>query len=459
MSGAESPVSPVESRADLIEAISSGEKPRDQWRIGTEHEKFSFYLDSHQPVPYDGPRGIRALLEGMRQAIGGQPIEDRGAIIGLELKAGGISLEPGGQFELSGAPVETIHETMSEARAHIELANRIAAPLGIGFLGIGTVPTWEVADIPAMPKSRYAIMKPYMEKVDTLGTSMMFRSCTIQANLDFESEADMVEKYRVALALQPIATALFANSPFIGGRPSGYLSFRSHIWLNTDKARTGMLPFVFEDGMGYERYVDYALDVPMYFVVRNGRLIDCAGESFRAFLEGKLPQLPGELPYIEDWENHLSTIFPEVRLKRFLEMRGADMGSLEAIPALAAFWAGLLYDDIALDAAADIIGHWSAADRQRLRDEVPRLGLQTEAPGRHLRYGKVSDIARDIVGIAEAGLIRRARMNADGEDETIYLAPLEDTLMQARTPAERLLELYSGEWAGNIDRVFEHNRL
>jgi glutamate--cysteine ligase len=302
-------------------------------------------------------------------------------------------------------------------------------------------------------------MKPYMEKVGTLGTSMMFRTCPIQTNLDFGSEADMVEKFRIGLALQPVVTALFANSPFIDGKPSGYLSFRSHVWLHTDDARTGMLPFVFEDGMGYERYVDYALDVPMYFVAREGRLIDCAGESFRDFLEGKLPQLPGEKPYVEDWDNHLSTIFPEVRLKSFLEMRGADMGGLAAIGALAALWTGLLYDDIAREAAWEIIQVWSPADRERLRVEVPTTGLHTPAPGRHLRYGYVSDIARDIVGMAEAGLVRRARKNAAGEDETIYLRPLEETLTLGRSPAARLLELYRGEWGGDITRVLENNRL
>jgi glutamate--cysteine ligase len=291
-----------------------------------------------------------------------------------------------------------------------------------------------------MPKSRYAIMKPYMERVGSLGTSMMFRTCTIQANLDFASEADMVRKFRVSLALQPVATALFANSPFIDGRPSGYLSFRSHVWLNTDAARTGMLPFVFEDGMGFERYADFALDVPMYFVVRDGRFINCAGESFRAFLDGKLPQLPGAKPLISDWEDHLSTIFPEVRLKRFLEMRGADMGNLAAIPALSAFWTGILYDEIAMDAVEDIIRHWDAGARLAMRVDVPRLGLRTPAHGRHIRYGTMHDIALDVVGIAEAGLVRRAIKNEKGEDETIYLAPLEETLRLDRTPAERLLE-------------------
>jgi glutamate--cysteine ligase len=459
MSGAELPVSPLESRADLIETIASGAKPEAAWRVGTEHEKFCFSLADRRPIPYEGPQGIRALLEGVRAETGAGPVADRGNLIGLDAGDSSISLEPGGQFELSGAPLPSIHDTIAEARAHLDVARRVAEGLGIGFLGLGAAPTWAVAGIPAMPKSRYAIMKPYMGKVGTLGTSMMFRTCTIQSNLDFGGEADMVEKFRIGLALQPVVTALMANSPFIDGGPSGFLSFRSHVWLHTDADRTGMLPFVFEDGMGYERYVDYALDVPMYFVVRDGRLIDTAGGNFRDFLEGRLPQLPGEKPYIEDWANHLSTIFPEVRLKSYLEMRGADMGDLDAIAAVSALWVGLLYDSVAREAVWEVVGQWSADDRQRLREEVPKSGLRTSAPGRHLRYGTVADVARDMVGIAEAGLIRRGRRNAQGADETIYLAPLEQTLQLNKTPAERLLELYHGAWAGDVNRVFETNRL
>ncbi len=459
MSGAAAPSTPVESRADLVEALSRGCKPADQWRVGTEHEKFSFRVGENTPVAYDGDRGIGALLAGLAAETGGTPIHDGSAVIGLKLASGAISLEPGGQLELSGAPLATVHETATEAREHMAAANRAAAPLGIGFLGLGAAPTWAVGQIPLMPKSRYAIMAPYMEKVGSLGTSMMFRTSTIQSNLDFGSEADMVRKFRVSLALQPIVTALFANSPFVDGAISPWQSFRSQVWLHTDAARTGMLPFVFEDGFGFERYVDFALDVPMYFVVRNGRFVDCSGESFRDFLEGRLPQLPGEKPLVSDWEDHLSTIFPEVRLKQFLEMRGADMGSLEAIPALSALWTGLLYDEIALEAAWDIVRHWDAGDRQRLREAAPVTALHTEAPGRRLRYGTVRDIARDIVGIAEAGLVRRGRLNDAGEDETIYLRPLEETLIDGRTPAERLVDLCRTEWGGDVGRVFESNRL
>ncbi|MBU1305423.1 MAG: glutamate--cysteine ligase, partial [Alphaproteobacteria bacterium] len=357
MAGADSYSPLIDSRADLIEALSRGCKPQADWRIGTEHEKHVFHTNPLRPVTYEGPNGIHALLDGVQAATGWEPFYDGDNPIGLRNKesAGGISLEPGGQFELSGAPQADLHASAAELAEHMAVTKAVAAPLDIHFLGLGVTPIWSVDEIPAMPKSRYGIMKPYMEKVGTLGTSMMFRSCTVQANLDFSSEADMVKKLRVAVALQPVATALFANSPFADGVDTGYLSFRSHIWLNTDNARTGMLPFAFDEGFGFEQYVDYALDVPMYFVIREGAYVNVAGESFKAFLRGELPQLPGEKPTIKDWEDHLSTIFPEVRLKQFLEMRGADMGDEKSVTALSAFWTGLLYDEIALEAAYEMI--------------------------------------------------------------------------------------------------------
>ena len=457
MAGAEMSPS-IESRADLIEAMSRGGKPKSEWRVGTEHEKHVFHKNPLRPVSYDEPNGIRALLEGLAAETGWHPFHDRERPIGMrnDAVAGGISLEPGGQFELSGAPQETLHGTAAETRDHIEVSKKVAAPLDIHFLGLGTTPLWSVAEIPSMPKSRYGIMAPYMEKVGTLGTSMMFRSATIQANLDFADEADMVRKLRVSIALQPIATALFANSPFIDGGDSGYQSFRSQIWRNTDAARTGMLPFAFDDGFGFERYADYALDVPMYFVIRDKRYVDVAGESFRAFLAGRLPQLPGEKPTVKDWEDHLSTLFPEVRLKQFLEMRGADMGDEASVTALSAFWVGLLYDDLALDAAWELVKPWTAAERQELRDAVPKAGLATAAPqSTRLGFGTIADLAHEAVGIATAGLVRRARNNAVGEDETIYLAPLEETLRLNKTPAERWLALYRGAWNGDLTRIFD----
>ena len=444
MAGSDHISPPIESRRDLIEVLSRGSKPREHWRIGTEHEKHVFHTNPLRPVAYDGPQGIRALIEGVMQKTGWDPIWDREAIIGLKGSPGegAISLEPGGQFELSGAPLDTLHETARETDLHLSLVRALGKPLDIHFLGLGVTPLWAVKDIPATPKSRYGIMTPYMGKVDTLGTSMMYRSCTVQTNLDFSSEADMVKKLRVALALQPVATALY-------GKESGYLSFRSHIWEHTDNARTGMLPFAFEAGMGFERYVDYALDVPMYFVIRDHKYINTAGESFRAFLEGRLPQLPGEKPSIEDWEHHLSTLFPEVRLKQFLEMRGADMGSAASISALPAFWVGLLYDDAALDAAWAMVKGWTAEERQTLRHEVPRTALATP-----FRHGTVFDQAREAVAIATAGLVNRGRLDAEGQNEAIHLATLEQTLHSGKTPAEHWLELYRGEWAGDLTRIF-----
>ncbi|SDG40532.1 glutamate--cysteine ligase [Pelagibacterium luteolum] len=449
MAPTQSPI--IESRTQLIEAISRGCKPEHAFRIGTEHEKFTFYRDDFRPVPYEGENGIGALLDKVQAETAWTPYYDRDKVIGLNnlLGGGAISLEPGGQFELSGAPLETIHQTCTEANEHLRMLRKFTEPMGIDFLGLGTTPTWSLDEIPAMPKSRYGIMKPYMEKVGTLGTSMMFRSCTVQVNLDFSSEADMVKKMRVSLALQPIATALFANSPFLDGKPNGFLSFRSNIWLHTDPDRTGMLPFVFEDGMSFERYVDYALGVPMYFVIRNGEYINCAGEDFRAFLDGKLPQLPGEKPTVKDWEDHLSTLFPEVRMKQFLEMRGADGAPWQGICALPAFWVGLLYDDTALDAAWDLVKDWTEEERQALRLGVPTTALNTP-----FRGGTIFEIARQAVAISRAGLKARKQLNWEGADETVFLKPLEYTLEIGKTPAERLLDLYHGEWNGDINRVF-----
>lgn len=445
MAGAEfSPL--IQSRADLIEAMAKGAKPRAQWRVGTEHEKHVYRKAPLRTVQYEGEDGIHALLEGIRARTGWTYFYDGDNPIGLrnDMTAGGISLEPGGQFELSGGPQETLHGTAQELDAHLADCHAVGAPLNIHFLSLGVTPIWAVNDLRRMPKSRYGIMTPYMDKVGTLGTSMMYRSATVQANLDFDSEADMVKKMRVSLALQPIVTALFANSPFVDGKPSGYLTFRSHIWLDTDRARTGMLPFAFEDGFGFERYADHALDVPMYFVIRNKRYINAAGESFRAFLEGKLPQLPGEKPTIKDWEDHLSTLFPEVRLKQFLEMRGADMGDRDHVIALAAIWVGLLYDADVLDAAWQLVRDWTNAEREALRNDVPRSALATP-----FRKGKVLDIAREVVTLARTGLARR------GLGEETYLAVLEHTVATGKTPAERWLDLYHGEWGGDLSRIFD----
>src|SRR5215212_1123860 len=404
-------MTPIGSRDELVAWFAAGCKPKSEFRVGTEHEKLVFTMNGHRPVPYGGPRGIRALLDGMQHLLGWEPIMEGENIIGLADVTGGgaISLEPGGQFELSGAPVETVHQTASELFAHLAQVREVAGPLGIGFLGLGMTPNWTRAEIPMMPKGRYKIMTAYMPKVGKYGLDMMYRTCTVQTNHDFSSESDMVKKLRVALALQPVATALFANSPFTEGKPNGFVSFRSEIWRDTDNQRAGMLPFVFEPGMGFERYADYALDVPMYFVKRGDTYIDVSGQSFRDLMAGKLPGLPGEHAAISDWANHLSTIFPEVRLKRYLEMRGSDSGPQRQLPALPAYWAGMLYDDAGLDAAWDLVRHWTAEERQKLRDDVPRLGFKAEIRGISVR-----ELARQTLALARGGLTRRNRKDREG---------------------------------------------
>lgn len=441
------------SRAELVSALDKGIKPRDQWRIGAEHEKFMFSRsDLHRPA-YDAPDGIRAMLDGLTR-FGWAPVLEGDNVIALERKnsegmSASISLEPGGQFELSGAPLRTVHDICDETGRHLVEVKTVADELGLGCLGLGFDPLWRRDQIPIMPKGRYDIMRAYMPKVGTLGLDMMLRTCTIQSNLDFDSEADMVLKFRTSLALQPIATALFANSPFTEGRPNGFLSARANVWTDTDPDRTGMLDFVFNDGFGFERYVDYAMETPMYFVKRGERYIDASGQSFRDFLDGRLPALPGEYPTKKDWEDHLTTLFPEVRLKSYLEMRGADGGPWSRICALQGLWAGLLYDPPSLASAWDVVKGWDIEDHERLRRDVTRLGLNTDVGGRPLR-----DVAREVVAIAKMGLKNRARFSGGMVDERGYLSELEDIADSGVTPAERLLELYHGDWGGDVSRVY-----
>ncbi|MBX2804627.1 MAG: glutamate--cysteine ligase [Hyphomicrobiales bacterium] len=443
----------IESRDELVAYLEAGCKPAEDWRIGTEHEKFGFHKKDLSPVAYEGPSGIAALLKEMAARFGWKPYEEDGHVIALKdpcCDAGGsITLEPGGQFELSGAPLTSIHETCSEVNTHLAQVREAGDSLGIGMLGLGFSPKWTMAETPRMPKGRYGIMSAYMPKVGRLGLDMMYRSCTVQVNLDFSGEADMVKKLRVSLALQPIATALFANSPFKEGKPNGFLSYRSEIWKDTDPDRTGILPFAFDDGMSFERYVDYALDVPMYFVARQGRYIDVSGASFRDFLDGRLEQIPGERATIDDWSNHLTTLFPEVRLKRFLEMRGADGGPWRRLCALPAFWTGILYDTAGLNAAWDLVKDWTPEEHRDMRDNVPRSGLNTP-----LRDGTILTVAREVLKIAEAGLKNRAVLNSGGENETIFLESLEEVLAVKKTPAELLLSKYENEWQGNINKIF-----
>lgn len=439
----------IESRADLLSVFSGGEKPAERWRIGTEHEKFVYRVDDHRAPSYDEKGGIRDLLMGLTE-FGWTPVIENGNVIALSGADGTISLEPAGQFELSGAPLENLHQTCAEAARHLSQCKMIGDRLGLGFLGLGMWPDKTRAELPVMPKGRYAIMLRYMPTVGTLGLDMMLRTCTIQVNLDYSSEADMVKKFRVGLALQPVATALFANSPLTEGRPNGYKSFRSHIWEDTDPDRTGMLPFVFEDGFGYERYCDYMLNVPMYFVYRDGKYIDVAGRSFRDFLDGKLPELPGEKPRLSDWVDHLSTAFPEVRLKSFLEMRGADGGRWGRICGLPALWVGLLYDGEALDAAWELVRHWSIQEREKLRHDVPKLALDAVTPdGETMR-----EFAGRVLHISALGLTNRARLNSAGDNEGGFLDPLREVVATGITPADRLLDKFTNEWNGDVRRVY-----
>jgi glutamate--cysteine ligase len=443
---------PVETVDELVAHLAEGCKPREKWRIGTEHEKFPFYVDGHAPVPYGGERGIRALLEGMQRILGWDPIMDDGRIIGLvePTGQGAISLEPGGQFELSGAPLETIHQTCREGNAHLAQLREIAEPLGIRFLGLGGSPKWTLADTPKMPKSRYEIMTRYMPKVGTHGLDMMYRTCTIQVNLDFSSEADMRRKMQVSLKLQPLSTALFANSPFTEGRPNGLLSWRGEIWRDTDNQRAGLLPFCFSPDFGFADYVEWALDVPMYFVIRDGRYHDCTHVTFRQFMNGALRNsVPDGLPTMGDWANHLSTLFPDVRLKRFLEMRGADGGPWRRICALPAFWVGLLYDDAALDAAEALTAGWTYEDVLAMRNAVPR-----EALGARFGNGSLRDVAREVLAISRLGLRNRDRRNRDGYDETGFIAPLDEVVARGTTSAEEMLAAYHTRWGGSIEPAF-----
>lgn len=428
------------TKEDMVQYIASGCKPRSQWRMGTEHEKFGFHLETLQSVNHED---IDKIFSRLSDRFGWEKVYEGDVVIALRMEGQSITLEPGGQFELSGAPVDSIHKTCAELNSHLYQVKMVTEELGFGFLGAGFQPKWKVSELPMMPKERYNIMRNHMPKVGTLGLDMMFRTCTVQVNLDYDSEKDMVEKFRIGLALQPISTALFANSPFKDGKPNGYVSYRSHIWTDVDNSRCGMLPFVFDEDFGFEKYVDYMLDVPMYFVYREGKYINAAGQSFRDFMEGKLPALPGEYPTIKDWEDHLSVAFPEVRLKKFLEMRGADGGPWRRICALPALWVGLLYDDQAQKEALEYIKDWTLDDLAMLREEVPRTGFATPFRGR-----KVLDVARDVLKIAHGGLIRR------GKDEGSFLRALDDIVMSGKTPADILLDRYYGPWEQNIDKIF-----
>ncbi|UWR57566.1 glutamate--cysteine ligase [Phaeobacter inhibens] len=442
---------PIERHEQLAEYLASGCKPRDQWRIGTEHEKFGYCKDSLKPLPFEGTRSIVAVLEGLRDRHGWSEVREGGHLIGLEKDGANVSLEPGGALELSGAPLETIHETCDEVNTHLREVKDIADEIGVGFIGLGAAPIWSHEEMPLMPKGRYKLMDAYMGKVGTMGRTMMRRTCTVQVNLDFGSEADMVQKMRVAIALQPVATALFANSPFLEDKPNNHKSWRSRVWRDLDADRTGMVPFVFDEGFGFERWVEYALDVPMYFVYRDGQYIDALGMSFRDFLKGELPALPGQTPTLSDWADHLTTAFPEARIKKYMEMRGADGGPWRRLCALPAFWVGMMYDQSSLDAAWDLAKGWDAETREALRVAASEQGLQAQVGNI-----KMHDLAREVVAISEAGLKSRARAGAGGlvPDETHFLNALKDSIETGKVPADELLDRYHGDWNGDLSRIY-----
>ena len=439
---------PIERFEQLAELVESGCKPKQDWRIGTEHEKFGWLTDSRRPLPYAGDRSIKALFDGLTAQHGWEPMSEGDNVIGLKRGGATISLEPGGQFELSGAAVETLNETAAELQNHLDEVRGIADPLGIRFMGLGAAPEWRHDDMPVMPKGRYRLMTDYMGRVGTHGTQMMYRTCTVQVNLDYASEADMVKKLRVSLALQPVATALFASSPFFDGKLNGHKSWRSRIWRGLDNSRTGMLPFAFKGDFGFQAYVDWVLDVPMYFVYRDGKYINALGQSFRDFLKGELPALPGEKPTLSDWADHMTTVFPEARVKKYIEMRGADMGDQAHVVALPAFWVGLMYDQTALDAAWDLVKGFDAETREALRVAASVDGLAGEAEG-----VKLIDLARAAVGLSHAGLAAR------GLGEERHLAPLMQSLATGKTQADRWLDLYHGDWKGDLTPIYAASSL
>ncbi len=441
----------IEHHSQLADYLASGCKPKQDWRIGTEHEKFGYCKDTLRPLPYEGTRSIYAVLAGLRDRFSWDPVTEGGHLIGLTKGSANISLEPGGALELSGAPLETIHQTCDEVNDHLREVKSIADEIGVGFIGLGAAPHWSHAQMPLMPKGRYKLMDAYMDKVGTMGTTMMRRTCTVQVNLDFGSEADMVQKLRVALALQPVATALFANSPFFEGAVNGHKSWRSRVWRDLDADRTGMLPFVFEEGFGFEAWVQYALDVPMYFVYRDGVYVDALGMSFRDFLNGKLPALPGECPTLSDWADHLTTVFPEARIKKFIEMRGADGGPWRRLCALPGFWVGLMYDQTALDAAWDLVKGWDTETREALRVAAAEHGLHAQVGSINMR-----ELSRHVLSICEAGLKARAQPGAGGlvPDETHFLNALQESVDSGQVPADELLERYHGDWQGDLNRIY-----
>lgn len=437
-------------KSQLIEFFARQCKPQDQWKIGIEFERFAYDKKKLKPLPYSGRTSTTTFLQELAKKYNWQPVMEGQNIIALKRDQQSITLEPGGAIELSGAPLPSVHHCCKSVNIHMQETADIGEQLGVGFLTLGFDPKWNRGDFTWVPKSRYDIMREYMPRVGNMGIDMMQRTATVQVNLDYASESDMVQKSRIGLALQPIIGAIFSNSPFMNGRVSGFQSYRNYVWLDTDAARTGDLPFMFDGDGGFEKYVDYLLDVPMYFVLRDGQYIDATGQSFRDFMVGKLPALPGEFATIEDWQNHTTCVFPIVRLKPWIEMRGADGGSWQYLCALPALWTGLLYDVDAQQATTDLIKDWAADERRSLHLDTPKAGLQTK-----FRRGTVANIAKQILTIAEHGLQRRNFRDKNGADETYFLDPLKEILDSGKTQSDLLIEKFQGEWGGKIDRIFK----
>ncbi|MDX8382005.1 MAG: glutamate--cysteine ligase [Ghiorsea sp.] len=440
-------------REELADYFRSGCKPKSDWKIGTEHEKIGYCKNSLRPIPYFGEKSIQHLLERLADWNYDEQwlaVLENGNPIALKHGLASITLEPGGQLELSGAPLATIHETHDEVGRHFDLLRHLTTELEMGFLAVGFQPKWKRSDIPWMPKSRYNVMREYMTKVGTKGHDMMLRTATTQANLDFESEADMVKKMRVAYCLQPMVTALFAASPFKDGKPSGLLSTRADCWLDTDPNRTGIPGCVFKDDFSFESWTEWVLDVPMYFVLRDGDYVDCTGESFRDFLEGKLPSLPGQHPTYADWELHVSTTFPEVRLKQFIEVRGADSGGWDWISALPALWKGLLYDEATLNKAWDMVKDWQHGDVVELMKNVPKTALKTSFLDKNVHH-----FAEIVLNLAKEGLDNINVCDKNGRCEAQYLTPLFEVVSSGETQSDKWLKLYHGVWNENIDCLFK----
>ena len=440
--------------SDLLKWFNQGEKPSKNWKIGTEHEKFVFYTNNFKRVSYLGASGISELLNALAIKNNWVKIIENNNTIGLKDDTGAsISLEPGGQLELSGTPLENLHQTCKETGQHLKIMKEVMSGLGLLMVGVGYDPKWSRSDISFMPKGRYEIMKNYMPKVGQLGLDMMLRTCTIQVNLDFSSEKDMVEKFQISMALQSVATALFANSPFIEGKPSGYLSSRAMVWTDTDPYRTGVPEIVFDSNFGYESWLNYVLEVPMYFVYRDGKYIDVAGNSFVDFMEGKLKGFEGQYPTIKDWEDHITVAFPEVRLKQYLEMRGADGGPWNIICALPALWVGLLYDSQSQSDALSLAKPLMDANIL----EEGRVSAATFALNGKIGNVSIDKLASDMLDISRNGLKRRNKIDARGLDESQFLDPLFYILDNKQTGAEKLLQKYNGSWNKNIDKIFIEN--